>query len=106
MEVIKAARANDDARALVLMTDMHEALARIEALSRAVVEAQRLILVFLIRQQEQQAKGALVLLGGFVGVGMVIGIVLSFIAAHLMPHPLAVKDKYMAALAKGDLSIR
>src|SRR3569833_746869 len=106
MEVIKAARANDDARALVLMTDMHEALARIEALSRAVVEAQRHNLDTLIQQQEQQAKGALGLLGGFVGGGMVIGIVLSFIAAHLMTQPLAVLDKSMAALAKGDLSIR
>ena len=106
MEVIKAARANDDARAVVLMTDMHEALARIEDLSRAVVEAQRHNLDTLISRQEQQARGTLVLLGGFVGVGVVIGIVLSFIVAHLMTQPLAVLDKSMAALATGDLSIR
>src|SRR3569623_347635 len=64
MEVIKAARANDDARAVVLMTGMHEALARIEDLSRAVVEAQRHNLDTMISQQEQQAKGTHVLLDG------------------------------------------
>ena len=106
MDVIKAARANDDEHALGLTADMHDSLSRIEELSRGLVEAQRHNLDLQIQQQEQQAKATIVLLGAFVGVGLIIGIIISLIVAHRMTQPLAVLDLSMAALAKGDLSIK
>ena len=106
LAVIKAARANDDARALELDAGMREALNRIEDLSRGVVEAQRSNLDELILNQEAQAKSTVWLLGLFVSVGLIVGVVISLIAAHLMTKPLAVLDSSMAALAKGDLSIK
>src|SRR3569832_2765210 len=101
MDVSTAARANDDDHALGLTADMHDSLSRFEELSRGLVEAQRHNLELQIQQQEQQAKATIVLLGAFVGVGLIIGIIISLIVAHSKTQPLAVLDLSMAALAKG-----
>ncbi|MEK7322005.1 MAG: methyl-accepting chemotaxis protein [Pseudomonadota bacterium] len=106
LAVIKAARANDDAHALELDAAMRESLQRIEELSRNVVEAQRSMLDDSMQQQEQQAHATVWLLGIFVSVGVVVGIIVSLVAAHLMTKPLAVLDRSMEMLAKGDLSIQ
>ncbi len=106
MAVIKAARANDDAHALELDAAMREPLQRIEELSRNLVEAQRSMLDDSMQRQEQQARSTIWLLSIFVSLGVIVGIIISFAAAHLMTKPLAVLDRSMEALAKGDLSIQ
>ncbi len=105
MNVIKAARANDDARALELDAAMRASLDRIEILSQGIVVAQRSKLDEAIKDLDEAAQSTLILLAVFVGVGLIVGIVISLIAAHLMTKPLAVLDQSMAALSKGDLSI-
>ncbi len=106
MAVIKAARTNDDVHALELDAALREPLQRIEELSRNVVEAQRSQLDDAMKQQEQQARATIWLLGVFVSVGVVVGTIISLIAAHLMTKPLEVLDRSMEALAQGDLSIQ
>jgi len=106
MEVIKAARNNDDAHALQIADGMQDSMARVEELSRNLVEEEQHALAEVMANQDKHARTTIALLGVFVGVGLLIGIIVSFVAAHLMTKPLGILDKSMAALATGDLTIR
>jgi len=105
LDVIRAARGNDDTKALSIEAGMQEAVRRIEDLSRGLVDEEQSAQKEVMDDQDRQATKTIILLGTFVGVGLLIGIGVSFVGAHLMTRPLAILDKSMAALATGDLSI-
>ena len=106
MEVIKAARKNNDQQALEIDAGMQDSMARVEELSNSLVELEQQALTQVMIDQEAHARTTVLLLGIFVGVGLLIGIGVSIVVAHLMTKPLGLLDRSMAALAKGDLSIR
>ena len=106
MEVIKAARKNQDQHALDIDAGMQDSLTKVEELSNSLVEQEQQALTQVMADQEAHAKTTVLLLGIFVGAGLLIGIGVSIVVAHLMTKPLGLLDRSMAALAKGDLSIR
>ena len=106
MEVIKAARKNNDQQALEIDAGMQDSMARVEELSNSLVELEQQALTQVMIDQEAHARTTVLLLGIFVGAGLLIGIGVSIVVAHLMTKPLGLLDRSMAALAKGDLSIR
>jgi len=105
LDVIRAARGNDDTKALEIEAGMQEAVRRIEELSRGLVDEEQSAQKRVMADQNRQAARTIIVLGALVGAGLLIGIGVSFVGAHLMTRPLAILDKSMAALATGDLSI-
>ena len=106
MEVIKAARNNDDQHALDIDAGMQDSMTRVEELSNSLVAQEQQALTQVMVEQEAHAKTTVLLLSIFVGAGLLIGVGVSVVVAHLMTKPLGLLDRSMASLAKGDLSIR
>ncbi len=112
MEVIKAARKDDDALALQKIQEMASAMERIEALSVLLVEHEKEKI-----NQEQQVINRLgaeriqaghqtnLLLGGIISIVILIALIVSVVASRLMSRPLSKLEASMDALANGDLTI-
>ncbi len=112
MEVIKAARKNDDELALKNLEEMAESMARIEEISTLLVEQEKDKI-----SQEQQQMNMLnaerveaghqtnIMLVGITGIIILIAIIVSFIASKLMSRPLSKLEESMNALSNGDLTI-
>ncbi len=106
MDVIKAARRNNDEQALATDAQMKDSIARIDELSQSLVNAEREALTAVLKQRREEAHDTIMLLAVFVGVGALLGFAMSVWAGHLMTRPLDRLDESMAALATGDLTIR
>lgn len=106
MDVIRAARANDDAAASSLSQSMQAAMYQVEVLSQATVHDQ--IQEVEAAMAEQLAKGhrSMMYLGLLMAVGTMILLTASYYAARLFTRPLSMLVDAMGALAAGDLTYK
>ena len=106
MEVIQAAKANDDALALEKSKEMEVSLSRIEEISQQLLENENASLKAQISENVTKGNFLILLLAMLVAIGIVIGVVFSLFAAHLLAKPLANMEAAIAKLADGDLTVR
>lgn len=105
MKVIGAARRNDDAAAMSQTKAMSDSLDRLEQLSEEIVKHERENLVGSLKQREQEARRIIIVLGVVIAIGVLIAMLISLYAAHLVTRPLHSLENSMAALAGGSLNI-
>ncbi len=106
VEVIKAARVNDDVTAIGKSKEMLGSMNRVEELSGNLVVQERTTLTSRMAEQMAEGKHVIVMLGILVGIGIVVGTIVSLFAAHMVTKPLLSLESAMAALATGDLGIK
>ncbi len=112
MEVIKAARKDDDELALQNLKEMSGSMMRIEELSVLLVEQEK---DKISHEQQEITKVSAeraeaghktnLLLVGISGIVILIALIVSFIMSRLMSRPLSKLEASMDALANGDLTI-
>lgn len=106
MQVVGLARQNDDANAMIKTQEMMGSINQIQQLSAEIVKQERAALISSMKQRAEEANQILVVLGILIGVGVVIAMLISFYAAHLVTRPLGALESSMKALASGDLRIK
>ncbi|MEW5755668.1 MAG: methyl-accepting chemotaxis protein [Pseudomonadota bacterium] len=106
MQVIKAARANDDETAMLKTKEMMHSLTRIEELSQQIVEAEREAMLGMMSEQQQAGYEAIMALVVAIGVFVVGAIGLSIIVAHKVTRPLGALQASMESLSNGDLRLK
>ncbi len=106
MEVIKAARANDDETAMIKTKEMMQSLNRIETLSSEIVEAERKAMLENMDAQQESGYQAITVLIISIGVFVIGAIGLSLIVAHKVTRPLGTLQASMEALSNGDLRLK
>jgi methyl-accepting chemotaxis protein len=105
MELIRAARANQDEMAMSINREMQDKINRINELSGSIVEKERQGMVESMEQWQQRGNRVVWLLGGFSLIGILIAVLVSLVQAHMVTKPLSLLENSMAALATGDLKI-
>lgn len=106
MEVIQAAKVNDDALALEKYKLMEGVLSQIESVSTQILENENNLLKSKINESVRSGYFSITLLASLVVIGLVGGIVVSLFAAHLMAKPLSAMEKAIGSLAAGDLTVK
>ncbi len=106
METIRAAKGNNDILAMEKSGEMETDLTRIEEISNNILESERTALRDKVNENVRFGYYLISLLAVLVAVGLVIGVVVSFFAAHLMTKPLASMELAINALASGDLTVK
>ena len=106
MEVIQAAKGNNDAIALEKSKEMESVLNRIEEISNQLLESENIALKDKINESVRKGYFSITLLASLVAVGLLVGIIISLFAAHLMAKPLATMAKAISSLASGDLTVK
>jgi methyl-accepting chemotaxis protein len=105
MEVIRAVRMKDDARARAKVGSMQHAMARVESSSADLVEEEQTNLAAAVGDQKQRAKSTIRVLSSLVGCGIIVSLLASWFVGRQMSGPLAVLERSVRSLATGDLTI-
>ncbi len=106
MDVIRAARKDDDATAIELTKQMAAPMTRVEELSQAIVQQQNQEMSSILDEQLTQGYRVIGLLGGFIASSFFASLAISFFTANLVTKPMSTLEHGMAALAGGDLTVR
>ena len=106
MQVIQAAKVNDDTLALQRSKAMEGDLSRIEDISNNLLESERTALREKVGESVRKGYFLISLLAALVAAGLMIGVIVSLFAAHLMTKPLADMERAISALASGDLTVK
>ncbi len=105
MEIIKLARKNKDAEALLILNSMKRDFDRVDELGRQLIAQQRADLEQLIADIEAKGEHTVKLLAGFVLISFVVSIAISLVIARFAVKPMFALEKAMNALATGDLRV-
>lgn len=105
MEVIKAARKNNDELAMEKSRSILVDSVRVDELSKILVEKEIGLLNEMQTDSATKSTHAITIMIMLAGIGVLIGVVTSFFAAYMVTRPLGVLEKAMSALAEGDLSV-
>ena len=105
MDVIRAARGNNDALALDISRQMQDVVSQIDDLSTRILENERKAMDAKANENVRHGFFLISVLATLVTAGLVIGIIVSLFAAHLMAKPLTVMERAISALARGDLTV-
>ncbi len=105
MQVIRAAKKNHDSEAMEQMRSITEDSQRIDELSQKLVEKERGKLFEMQRISSENSRTVIAAMAAIIGVGVVIGILASLLAAYLVTKPLGMIEKTMTAVADGDLRV-
>ena len=105
MAIIGAGKRNKDAQGLEKLNSISSVRNEIETISQDLVNEEREGLLSQLASMEQEGEQAILALGGFVLMGILVGVLVSLFAAHMLTKPLAGIEKTMAAVASGDLNI-
>lgn len=106
MQVIQAAKANNDVMALEKSKEMESDLNSIEDISNNLLESERTALGKKVSESVRYGYFLILLLAALVAAGLVIGVAISLFATHLMTKPLADMEYAISALASGDLTVK
>ncbi len=105
MEVIKAAKKNNDSEAMEKMRSITEDSHKIDELSLQLVEKERGKLSEMQRISSEKSHAVIMVMATIIGIGLVIGILASFLAAYLVTKPLGMIEQTMTAIADGNLKV-
>jgi len=105
LQVIKEARKNNDAGAIEKMQSITNDAQKVNELSQQLVEKSRNQLISEQDTLIQQGYIAITIMIWVVGIGLLIGIITSLLAAYLLTQPLSRVESAMTSLANGNLNI-
>ncbi|MCF6338427.1 MAG: methyl-accepting chemotaxis protein [Gammaproteobacteria bacterium] len=105
LQVIKEARKNNDAGAIEKMQSITNDAQKVNELSQQLVEKSRNQLISEQDTLIQQGYVAITIMIWVVGIGLLIGIITSLLAAYLLTQPLSRVESAMTSLANGNLNI-
>jgi len=103
LDIIKAARKNDDVLALKQAKSIEQITHEIEALIFAIVNEQQMILRETLDNQEQITLEKVITLGVFTAVFIVFSIIFSVYASFIVVKPMKMLELSMQSLSEGDL---
>ncbi|HEX22256.1 MAG TPA: methyl-accepting chemotaxis protein, partial [Chromatiales bacterium] len=106
MEVIKAAKKNNDSEAMKKMRSITEDSQKIDDLSLRLVEKERGKLSEMQRISSEKSHTVITVMATIIGIGLIIGILASLLAAYLVTKPLGMIEQTMTAIADGNLKVR
>ncbi|HEB92852.1 MAG TPA: methyl-accepting chemotaxis protein [Gammaproteobacteria bacterium] len=105
MEVIKAAKKNNDREAMEKMRSITEDSHQIDDLSLQLVEKERSKLSAMQRISSDKSHAVIIVMATIIGIGLIIGILASLLAAYLVTKPLGMIEQTMTAIADGNLKV-
>ncbi len=105
MQVIRAAKKNNDSEAMQNMRSITEDSHKIDDLSLQLVEKERGKLSEMQRISSEKSHTVIIVMATIIGIGLVIGILASLLAAYLVTKPLGMIEKTMTAIADGNLKV-
>ncbi len=105
MDVIKAAKKNNDRVAMEKIRSITEDSHKIDNLSRQLVEKERAKLSAMQRISSDKSHAVILVMATIIAIGLVIGILASLLAAYLVTKPLGMIEQTMTAIANGDLKV-
>lgn len=103
MQIIGQARSNNDVNALALAKEISGEFQKIADLSEQLVTRSREQLALDLAATKSDALQIVTVLGVLLCAGVLLGLILSYGAAHMMSTPLKCIQNTMQALASGDL---
>lgn len=104
MQIISAARANDDVRAIELATSVTEKAKHIEQLASDILQENELLISQNLEQQMHYGQQSFKVMGGVVICMIMVGILISLWAARLLSRPIQAMEGAISNLAEGQLS--
>ncbi len=105
LQVIKEARKNNDTAAIEKMQSITNDAQKVNELSQQLVEKSRNQLISEQDTLIRQGYVAITIMIWVVGIGLLIGIITSLLAAYLLTRPLSRVESAMTSLANGNLNI-
>ena len=105
MEIIKLARKNKDAEALIVQNKMRDDFHRVDALGRQLIDEQRASLEQMIAEIEAKGEDTIKLLALFVIGGFIISTGIGVVVARFAVKPMFSLEEAMNALSSGDLRV-
>ncbi len=105
MEIIKLARKNKDAEALIIKNKMRDDFHRVDALGRQLIDEQRANLEKMIAEIEAKGEDTIKLLALFVIGGFIVSTGIGVIVARFAVKPMFSLEEAMNALSSGDLRV-
>jgi len=106
MDIIKAAKKNQDGKAMQIMRRITSDSKKVDGLSQTLVEKERQKLSTLQTETARLSANAITLTGVVIGIGLLIGILTSLLAAFLLTKPLGMVEQTMTAVADGNLRMQ
>lgn len=106
MQVIKAAKKNDDIDAMDKLKSIVDDSRQVEHLSQQLVLNERHLLEEIQLATANKSDQVIKLMMGLIGGGVFIGILTSLLGAQLMIKPLSLIEQTMSTVAEGDLNIQ
>lgn len=106
MDIIKAAKKNQDDKAMQIMRRITSDSKKVDGLSQTLVEKERQKLSTLQTETARLSANAITLTGVVIGIGLLIGILTSLLAAFLLTKPLGMVEQTMTAVADGNLRMQ
>ena len=104
LKIIQQARKNNDTKALEIADQIKSKVDEINQLNDEVIELASQQLDSSLDKAKQDAVSLLTLLGIGLGVGVLLGVIISFLAVRMMGTPLMKIESIMSAVANGDLT--
>jgi len=105
MQIIKLARKNKDAEALVIQKEMADDLNRVEELGQLIINQQRENIEAVIASVEAKGESTIMILAAAVIVGLGISVIISLVIAHFAVKPMFLLEQAMNSLSTGDLRV-
>jgi methyl-accepting chemotaxis protein len=105
MQLIRAARANDDATAREKLSNMQGPMSQISSLSAELVQDAQDDLTGAVNEQKRRSKSTILVLGCLVAGGILLSLLASWFVGRLLSRPLAALETSVRSLATGDLTI-
>jgi len=103
LDIIKAARSNNDELALKYSKSIEQTAGEIEALIFAIVNEQQMLLRETLEEHEQLTIKKVITLGIFTAVFIVLSIIFSVYASFVVTKPMKMLETSMQSLSEGDL---
>lgn len=106
MEIIKLARANQDAEALALIKTMEADFHQADTLSSQIITEQRRKVEDELAHIQDKGKKTILMLGLIILGGLFTSITLSLVVVHYSVKPMFKLEQAMRAMATGDLRVK
>lgn len=105
MQVIKAAKKNNDELAMEKMRSITGDSQKVDEISQQLVEKERFLLTEVQKNSASKSQTVITIMSWAIGIGLLIGILTSLLAAYLVTKPLGMVEQTMTAVADGNLKV-
>lgn len=104
MKIIKFGRKNNDQNAISVLNQIKPTLAKIRQLSKTLTQQEIESQVININATKNDLMHTIIVVASFGGLGVLIGITLSYVAVRMMSNPLREIEYIMRLVSRGDLT--